>query len=182
MDLPKSRTAYRQAERAFDKLSALADAAGADEFRDEFVSCIGMIQRVGPILYNETKGHRTATFGAWWQTTGQDPLFRFMADVRNAEFKRAENRKVAHHDVVVHEVVTVTDAVHVAVIRDGKVVEEHSHSDPLPPPPVVPEPTHTVTWYFSGGTYDGQEVLGLLRQYLVWIRDVLIPTAERLTP
>jgi hypothetical protein len=93
MILKRGRKALDQAEQAFAELSATA--TDSDRFRDEFASCIGMVQRVGPIIDEESKGHRTHAFGSWWQVTAQDPLFRFIADVRNAEFKRAEDRKRA---------------------------------------------------------------------------------------
>jgi hypothetical protein len=180
MILERSRRALDQAEQAFAKLSAVA-VDNSEQFRDEFVSCIAMIHRVGPIIDAESKRHRTHAFGTWWTATAQDPLFHFITEVRNAEFKRAEDRKRAHHNIHVHDTVTSSESVHIAVIRDGQVVEERSYRDPPPPPQPTPEPTHTVTWYFAGGRHDGQEVLPLLRRYLDWIRNVLLPEAEHRT-
>jgi hypothetical protein len=179
MILERSRKGFDQAEQAFTKLAAAA--ADGERFRDEFVPCIGMIQRVGPIIDAESKGHRTAAFGPWWKATAQDPLLRFVADVRNAEFKRGEDRKQAQHDLHLHDTITMSSSLKIEVIRDGQVVEERSYSDPPPSPPSTPEPTHKVTWYFAGGSHDGQEVLALLRQYLDWVRDTILPEAERLT-
>ena len=45
----------------------------------------------------------------------------------------------------------------------------------------MPEPTHTITWCFSGGAYDDEEVLGLLGSYVTWLRDTIIPQAEERT-
>jgi hypothetical protein len=104
--LERTRRAMVQAERALADLEVVAD--DSDRFRDEFVPCIGMIQRVGSVLDEESRGHRTPAFGAFWQQTGADPLFRSMADIRNAEFKRGEDRKSARHDVHLFETVTVT--------------------------------------------------------------------------
>ena len=168
-----------QAEHTLADLEAVAD--DSERFRDEFVPCIAMIQRVGSVLDEESQGHRTSAFGGFWQQTSADPLFQSMADIRNAEFKRGEDRKSAHHDVRLFETVTVTDPLHVGVIRDSEVVEERAHSDPPREPPPTPETTHIITWYFAGGNHDGQEVLGLLNRHVAWLRDTIIPQAEALT-
>jgi hypothetical protein len=107
VNLSQSQKALSLAEQAFDRLTAVA--TDSEAFRDEFVPCIGMIQRVGSIIDHETKGHRTQDFGIWWTSTSQDPLFRFIRDARNAEFKRAEDMKRAEHDLQLHDIITVSD-------------------------------------------------------------------------
>jgi hypothetical protein len=63
-------------------------------------------------------------------------------------------------------------------------------SPPREPPP--PEPPKASTdpppqWEFigerkfKGGEFDGHEVFALLDRYLAWLRDEVLPTAERLT-
>lgn len=73
MNLPQSRKAFDLAEQAFGRLGSVA--SNGDAFRDEFVPCIAMIQRVGPIIDQEKKGHRTHNFGTWWNAMAHHPLF-----------------------------------------------------------------------------------------------------------
>jgi hypothetical protein len=151
MRLERSRTALRQATQAVEELRAAKDSR--ELFRDRFVSAMGMVQRVGSIIEVETKGHRTAEFGMWWKKTQSEPLFVFMQDVRNAEYKRGERRQV--------------------------FVQFASASLGLrEPPPPDPPPQ----WEFVGeGKYKGHEVFSLLGHYLAWLREEILPTAERLT-
>jgi hypothetical protein len=183
MRLDRTRKAMQQAEGALAELEATADD---ERFRDEFVSCIGMILRVGPILHEESRHHRTDAFRQFWEMTANDPLFRFMRGVRNAEFKRGEDQKTAHHEVEDFEPLTVRDDVvgvlATTTIGDDEVVEERTYAaDPPPEPAPTPEPTHTITWRFAGGEHDGEEVLNLVRCYVAWLRDTIIPQAEALT-
>jgi hypothetical protein len=179
MQLPKTRLALRQAEDALDELGDHED--NADRFRDKFVSCVGMIQRVGAILDGESKGHRTSAFGAFWKTTQDNPHFHFMADVRNAEFKRGEDRKTASHQLGLSSSVTTHSSLNIQITHDGEVVGETTVTDPPPVNVPEPEPTHTMAWYFKGGDYDGDEVLPFLRNYMDWIRNIILPEAEKLT-
>jgi hypothetical protein len=178
--LERSRQALAQAERALARLVDVED--DPDEFRAEFVACIGMVGRVSSILDEETRGHRTTAFGTWWQ--GQmTPLRQFLIDVRNAEFKRGEDRKNVHHHTHVYESVTVSDSATATVTRGGQVIENARSvpSSPVPAPAADPPSSHSMRWYFRGGTHDGEEVQPLLRHYLDHFRDVVIPEAERLT-
>lgn len=179
VELERTRKAMKQAERAIAALEGTVDHS--DGFRDGFVSCISMIQRVGSILDEESRGHRTPAFGDFWKRTRKDSLFQFMADVRNAEFKRGEDRKTEHHEVSALDTLTMRSSVSIEVVRDGEVVEQRTYDDPPPEPAPTPEPTNTITWYFAGGTHDGEEVLGLVRSYVTWLRDTIIPQAEVLT-
>jgi hypothetical protein len=175
MQLPRSRTALRQATQAVEELRAAKDSP--DLFRDRFVSTLGMVQRVGSIIDQETKGHRTPEFGKWWTKTGADPLFMFMQDVRNAEFKRGERRQRATH----------YGKAKLHIQMEGRVRESRQLSDPPSPSsgPPSPKPHTTATkssdWYFMGGQYGGQEIFTLLDGYIAWLRDDILPTAERLT-
>jgi hypothetical protein len=141
-----------------------------------------MVERVGSIIAEETKGHRTAEFGRWWKETQSDLLYVFMRDVRNAEFKRGESRQAADHYVTLGGVVELEGALSFKVIQGGKVIQEGSAQaeparKPLPAPPVP----NRSEWFFNGGVYDGQEVLPVVERYLAWLREVVLPTAERLT-
>ncbi len=179
MDLPRARKALNQALARFANLEG--DANDPEAFRDNFVDCCAMIRRVGSILDHETVGHRTAAFSEFWRETGEDPRFEFVSDVRNAEFKRGEDRKRALHQLQLNATGVGQVSLVMEVIRQGEVAERYAYSDPPKPAQSPPESVRSVTWFFTGGTYDGQEVLGFLRAYLQWLQDTIMPTAERVT-
>jgi len=183
MQLPRSRTALRQATQAVEELRAAKN--DSELFRDRFVSTMGMVQRVGSIIDVETKGHRTPKFGKWWKETQGDPLFIFMKDVRNAEYKRGESRQAAHVQVTFSDFASARDFFSYQVIRDGEVIHE-GRSQPseqaTPAPSAAPPIPHTIDWYFSGGgQYDGQEIFAVVDRYIAWLGEDVLPTAERLT-
>jgi hypothetical protein len=182
MQLPRSRTALRQATQAVEELRAAKDSP--ELFRDKFVSTMGMVQRIGSLIAEETSGHRTGEFGQWWKKTQSDPLYIFMRDVRNAEFKRGESRQAAHHQVTLTDSAFAQDSLSYQVIRGGQVVQEGGGQPSEPaarPSPAAPIP-HTVDWFLSGGgLYDGQEVFSVVGRYMRWLREDVLPTAERLT-
>lgn len=180
MQLPRSRTALRQATQAVEELRAAKN--DSELFRDRFVSTMGMVQRVGSIIDVETKGHRTPEFGKWWKKTQGDPLFVFMQDVRNAEFKRGERRQIAAHhvsaEVPIH--ISVSASWEHRYGEGGAVARGHSSDPPSPKPQTTV--AESTDWYFSGGgQYDGNEVLSVVDRYIAWLRDDILPTAERLT-
>lgn len=183
MQLDRSRTALRQATEAVEELRAAKYSPAL--FRDRFVSAIGMVQRVGSIIDEETKGHRTTEFGMCWKKTQSDPLHKFMRDVRNAEFKRGESRQRAAHRVGAESPIHISSSVtweHRD--KDGRVLGRGRRWDPPFEP--LPGPRTTVVqstdWHFTGGgKADGQEVLSVLDRYLTWLRDDVLPMAERLT-
>jgi hypothetical protein len=184
MQLERSRTALRQATQAVEELRGAKDRP--ELFRDRFPLAMGAVQRVGSVIDAETEGHRTPEFGMWWKETQSNPLFIFLRDVRNAEFKRGESRQKAHHQVTLGGVVEVESALSFKVIRDGKVVQE-GRSQPREKPAVrekssTPSNSYSADWYFSGGgLHDGQEILSVVDRYLAWLREDILPTAERLT-
>jgi hypothetical protein len=184
MQLDRSRTALRQATQAVDELRAAKDSS--DPFRDRFPFVMAAVQRVGSVIAAETEGHRTPQFGDWWKRTQDEPLFVFMRDVRNAEFKRGEPRQAAHHQVTLSDTALAQDSLTYQVIRDGKVVQEgggQPREQQVAPTGEVPtsSSSHTVDWYFSGGgLYDGHEVFSVVDRYIAWLRDDILPTAERL--
>jgi hypothetical protein len=177
MHLERSRTALRQATQAVEGLRGVKD--DSEQFRDRFPFALAAVQRVGSIIDAETKGHRTPEFGEFWKQTQEDPLFRFMREVRNAEFKRGESRQAAHHQVTLTDVGFAYDSFQVT--QGGRVIAEAGTD---PPPRIQPtSPSfHTIDWYFSGGgLYDGQEVLSVVDRYIAWLRENVLPTAELLT-
>lgn len=183
MHLERSRAALRQATQAVEELRAVKD--NSEQFRDRFPLVMAAVQRVGSIIDHETEGHRTPQFGDWWKRTQSNPLFLFMRDVRNAEFKRGESRQAAHVQVTFRDFASAQDFFSYQVIRDGEVIQE-GRSQPseqaAPALAAMPPIPHTVDWYFSGGgLYDGQEVFSVVDRYIAWLRDEVLPVAERLT-
>ncbi|MEA2202938.1 MAG: hypothetical protein QOI89_3651 [Solirubrobacteraceae bacterium] len=176
MVLKRAREALRLAEKALDELSVCARDTGNEQFRDEFVSCIAMIGRVGSMIDSETAGCRTSAFGNWWKATGQDPLLRFVTEVRNAEFKRSENRNTVHHHRYLYDSAPTSDRV------GGEVSGKPSIASSAVP---IRAQRNTMAtdasfWLFRGGRYDGHEVTPLLRRHLDWLGQTIIPEAERL--
>jgi hypothetical protein len=185
MQLDRSRTALQQAAQAVEELRAAKN--NPDLFRDKFPSTMGMVLRVGSIAHHETEGRRTFEFGDWWRETQRDPLFVFMQDVRNAEFKRAERRqRAAHHVSVTSQIGISSSVTWEQRDKDGRVLGRRRRWDPPFPEPPPSSPRTTVIqstdWYFwGGGQYDGQEVFALLDRYIAWLCDDILPMAERLT-
>jgi hypothetical protein len=145
MQLDRSRTALRQAAKAVEELRTVKNEPEA--FRDRFVSAMGMVQRVGSVIDDETKGHRTSEFDMWWKATQSDPVFAFMQDVRNAEFKRGEARQAAHHYVTLGGVVEPEGALSFQVIQGGKVIQEGS-AEPSEP---AARPSRVTPWATGRG-------------------------------
>jgi hypothetical protein len=159
MELTRSREALRLAEKSFADLAATNTA---ETFRDQFIETITMIRNVGSMISNETKGHRSPAFGEWWKDTAEDALYKFVTEVRNDAFKYGARRNNVRHAVTLHDVVGVSG--------EGVQETETSRSE------------HSFEVFFSGGTHDGDPVLPLLRRYLDWLRDVVLPRAESLIP
>jgi hypothetical protein len=187
MQLDRSRTALRQAAQAIAELRAARN--NSEQFRDKFPLVMAAVQRVGSIIDHETEGHRTPQFGNWWTRTQDNPLFVFMRDVRNAEFKRADRRQRATHygraELHIRSSFSARGEVR---DEEGRVKEGGRLSEPPSPSPEPPSPkpqtttTESTDWYFwGGGQYDGQEVFTLLDRYIAWLRDDILPMAERLT-
>lgn len=176
MQLPRSRTALRQATQAVEELRAAKDSP--ELFRDKFVSTMGMVERVGSLIAEETSGHRgRGEFGKWWSETQSDPLFDFMRAVRNAEFKRGERRQVfvqfASATLGSETGVSATAQV---LDKDGRVVDDSEPPPPSEPPSPTPQDTSAdppPQWEFVGeGKFKGgHEVFALLDRYIAWLRD-----------
>jgi hypothetical protein len=189
MYLERSREALRQATQLVEELRAAKD--NSELFRDKFPFAIAAVHRVGSIIDYETKGHRTQQFGDWWKETQHEPLFLFLREVRNAEFKRGERQQVS----VVFASATIDQRIIIegtalVLDRDGGVVEDSEALNP--PSDAAPEPPKPSTdpsprWefvgvgHFKGGEFDGYEVFALLDRYIGWLRETILPTAERLT-
>lgn len=180
--LERSRKALEEATIQMEPLRAAATKE-VDAFRQQFVIAVAMIRRVGSIIDEESRGRRTNAFGEFWTQTADDPLHKFIVEVRNAEFKRGERRQVALRKGTLHASAQAGASVGMTVIRaDGSTEEVPTHvSDPPSVQPAPPPVQWSVTMLFAGGAYDGQDVVPLLDQYLTWLKDVVLPTADRLT-
>lgn len=149
-----------------------------------------MVAAVGTTIDDEGKGPR---FRAWWKETQHEPMLQFMGEVRAAAHRRGRRRatRVVFASASLGFQIGGSATAHV-IDRDGRAVEDSEPPSPLLQEPPPPEPPKASTdpppqWEFvgegkfKGGEFDGQEVFGFLDRYLAWLRDCLIPTAERLT-
>jgi hypothetical protein len=162
VSLSRTREALRMGQQSLDELATCAQDPDGKRFRYRFVSCIGMVRRVGSVLDDETKGFRTHAFGNWWKTTSEDRLFRFVNDVRNDDFKDGKNRKNVHHARHVYDAAQAIDELRGRPPSSTSIVPFQVQRSTL-------RSRSSVTWTFTGGTYDGQEVVPLLRRYLEWL-------------
>lgn len=177
MRLVRTRAALASASKEFHILQSVVDHD--TEFRHRFVSFIGMMQRVGSILDDETKGRRTVAFGNWWALEKQNPTFNELVEVRNAEFKRGEDRKSAHHDIHLYDAAPPTDSVSAVVTRHGEIISVSQSPTSTPDPPGLPGPTHEVSWKFVGGGLDGRDVMALLMDHMKTLA-AIVDRAEEL--
>ncbi|MDP9419522.1 MAG: hypothetical protein M3P53_05140 [Actinomycetota bacterium] len=177
MELVRTRAALASAEKEFALLESVVHQD--TEFRHRFVSFVGMMQRVGAILDTETKGKRTDAFGTWWSQEKQDATLKALTDIRNAEFKRGEGRKSAHHDIRTYDFAGATDSVSAVVTRDGEVISEGHSPASAPELPKLPEATHEVSWKFVGGALNGQDVMTVLTAYMKTLK-AMVEKAEQL--
>lgn len=100
MQLTKSHRAADLAELALSELEAIVSdpwSGGQRSERDiemhvelRLNEALAMVHRIGFIIDYETSGHRANSFGPWWKTAEEDPLFDDVKRIRNLEFKRGE--------------------------------------------------------------------------------------------
>ncbi len=140
---------------------------------------MGMMQRVVPVLCTETEGKRTDEFGRWWAQEKQHATLKALNDIRNAEFKRGEDRKSADHDIRTYDYAGATDSVSAVVTRDGEVMSESHPPASAPEPPKLPEATHEVSWKFVGGALNGQDVMTVMTARMKILK-TMVEEAERL--
>jgi hypothetical protein len=142
-------------------------------FRDAFVAFIGMASRVGSIIDGETRTHRLSSFGDFWKSTQKDSLHMFVREVRNAEFKEARVRTRYQGRGYI---TTESKGVKLQI-----VFGDNEAFLMLAPETLTPPDHNEATWAFVGGEFDGQDVLVIMERYLAWLRDSILPEAERLT-
>ncbi|MFC8095339.1 hypothetical protein [Streptomyces sp. NPDC057301] len=193
MALERSRRALKLAEQHLVLLEEVAQATDADLFGNVLACSLPMIRNIGPVLDAESQGARTAAFGMWWANTRDDKRHQCIAELRNAVFKGMEEDRVQVAEAEVRVtapeekvtaynptvVTTETTRVEVKHIREGQVVDEQVITMTVPAN-VEDGPTVRRKWVIVGGDCDGQDLLGALRNYVEWMRDEILPEAERL--
>ena len=133
-------------------------------FRDEFVVCLGLLQRVGAVLDDEAKGRRTPEFTDFWRKTREDEFLRYLTRVRNDEFKAGKTRVGFKQHTTMHP----GHSFRVRAVRRGRDELYIVHDSPLPPGVV-----HEMTWVFVGGRFDGGDVLELCARHVEWLTEIV---------
>jgi hypothetical protein len=167
--LPRTRLALRAGRAEVTGLRQCAPDPLV--FRDAFIRCIGMVQRVGPVLDDETRGRRTAAFSTWWQSTRAEPLLQYLTGVRNDEFKGGKTRVRPAFSLTMR---TDSPPVRLRLVFRGQIESYITVDKPLPPG--VEE---RAEWTFVDGRFDGQNVFSLLESHLSWLANV-VSQAENL--
>ncbi|MFD9984457.1 hypothetical protein ACFWZJ_29195 [Streptomyces massasporeus] len=188
---------------AYKYLNLLEDAVDTREgFLDVLVGGIAVIRSVGQVVHTEApKGFQD--FDQWWKQTRHDSRLVCVKDLRDLVLKeREEGATHVRHEVsagtaevtvtaydptvvisgdgaVTGDAGMVTETVHIKLVRDSATVERRALTTTAPRA-AAPGPAHRSTWVFSGGECDGEALLPALRRYLDWMRDEIIPKAERL--
>jgi hypothetical protein len=161
MRLHRAREALDRAGRLLSELPTKeGDITG---FRDAVPYVVAQLDLVTSLIDEDSRGRRTPAFLTWWN--GNHPLRDALHELRNAEFKRQEQR-TGLNALVQPETVR-------AVVRFGKL-------ENLPPDPSGQRPRGRMYWTFSSGGFAGQEVVPTLRHYYDHVANHVIPGAERL--
>ena len=145
MDLPFARQTLGRAERMLDDLSRHADDEVA--FRDRLPYVLDLLAGVTRCVNDESKGHRTGQFAAWWQKADRTAQAAIQ-ELRNAELKRAESRAMAQVKVEL----TPPGPRPVSMTVQELVANQFSI--------VV-----STQWRFTSGDFDGKPVLPVLAEY-----------------
>jgi hypothetical protein len=161
MRLDRAREALDRAGRLLNELPATE--GDITNFRDAVPYVLAQLDLVTSLIDEESRGHRTSVFSSWW--TGTHPLKEALHELRNAEFKKQEQR-TGLNALVQPETVR-------AVVRDGKL-----HN--VPSDPNSQQSRGRMYWTFTSGGFAGQEVVSTLRRYYDHLANNVIPEAERL--
>ncbi|MDI3407670.1 hypothetical protein [Streptomyces cavernicola] len=189
MRLERSRKALTLAEKYLQLLEELIDDREA--FEDAFVGAIAVIRRVGNAVDFESTKLATLKFKELWSESGKDRRFLCVKDVRNLVLHEASEEARVRHEVLAidtamarataYNPTVITGTAHIDVVRDGEEPERYTFSTTPPPPETERvEPTYRRTWMVANGKCAGEELIPTLRKYLEWMRDEVIPEAERL--
>lgn len=178
MHLARARRDFEVArERVEKQLELVGDP---DAFAKYLPLCTAALLVVGNTIQLEAKDHKRPDFPSWWVKTKQDPRYQLMRDLRNAEFKKAQTaHRMAWKGVRSAQGRFVVAGLHP---RPGIVVRRrprsrfgyrfHRSTERSSPGPVT---------YVIEPPYGNCDLVDFLNEYVAWLRDDLIPTAERLT-
>lgn len=162
MDLLLARQTLGRAQRMLDDLSRHADDEVA--FRDRLPYVLDLLAGITRCINDESKGHRTSQFAAWWQTADRTTQAAIQ-ELRNAELKRAESRTKPQVKVEVTPrgprppvSMTVEDPVSMTV---QDLVSNQFSLDV------------STDWRFTDGDLDGKPVVPALAEYWNQVSGVL---------
>jgi hypothetical protein len=156
-----------------DALASLAemskDAHNTERFLSQFPGRIATVRRIGDVLAREARRISRAKFEPYWKGVQQDPRFQEVKRIRDLSLKRGEE----------------------SIRVDWR--EADFRYDPARARTSVPRVMYPVgyadrakhfqpVWLIADGPYAGQEVIPVVRQYVEWFRNVVVPTAEALLP
>lgn len=153
MDLLLARQTLGRAQRMLDDLSCHADDEVA--FRDRLPYVLDLLAGITRCINDESKGHRTSQFAAWWQTADRTTQAAIQ-ELRNAELKRAESRTKPQVKVEL----TPPGPRPVSMTVQDLVANQFSI--------VV-----STDWQFTDGDLDGEPVLPALAEYWNQVSGVL---------
>ncbi len=136
-----------------DDLSRHADDEVA--FRDRLPYVLDLLAGITRCINDESKGHRTSQFAAWWQTADRTTQAA-VQELRNAELKRAESRTKPQVKVEL----TPPRPRPVSTTVQDLVANQFSI--------VV-----STDWQFTNGDLDGESVLPALAEYWNQVSGVL---------
>jgi hypothetical protein len=186
MSLEKSRKALRLAEKYLTILEELANDDDPEAFKDSFVGAIAVIRSVGNAVQTETKSlGRTFQFAQWWKQSESDPRYQCVKDTRDLVLKEAGEAAQVHHEVLVTDVAMANATAYDAAVTTGTsridvtTNEGKTETDTFSSAPEPSAATYRRTWVFANGRCAGQELLPVLREFLEWMSNDVIPRAEQ---
>jgi hypothetical protein len=174
MILARTRTALDQASREVEEL--VQTAQNPVEFGRRFVTCCALLARVGTTLNNESQGHRTPQFGAWWKRTAQDPRYKLFHAIRNTELKEGQKTHVGIVTGGPPAPTQIPPVVRAGHARPGRARGFRSGARRTSIVPGLLDMTYQLTPAYGGG-----DAIELVLGYHTWFTDDVIPTAESLT-
>lgn len=187
MELSRSRKALAHAKRAHEEMVAAWDKD--EDFQYRFVICMALLMRVGTTIENEVRGQKLSDFSAWWeQTTGTQPFFHYLRDVRNDELKVTLGRTAAQYFPRSIRLATLS-----ATLRfrprsrifnkppSATAVQASLPGGSPARPPSRAMIGPSISRVFVQGDLAGLDALPIVSQYLCWVEQTLVPGAEERT-